>query len=585
MARPIANNDEYNTNENRVFEAGMGVNGQPTLINNDSDPDGDGFIVDRVRVGGTTTTISGTEDTEFTSESGATVTLDNSGNLEYDPGDIFQSLSQGEEATDSFEYRIRDTNNETSQFATVNFTVAGRNDDPEAVDDAFSTLENAPLDVGNVLDNDTDVEGDTLQVTGFRVIENGVDGMDFEGVPNTAAGNELNGPRGFSLTVNEDGTFALDPGNFYNDLDIGETADLEVRYFINDGEGGGTNAIATFTIEGQAEVPRVRVGNTNNQATVFVDPNTGNIAGNAFNAGEPYQGTLFSNTNTTSQDPTDFIAGTDGDDNIWGGPKGNDIIDGGDGNDKIGYGNSGAVSRVDAGDGNDFVYTVVKAGGQTVEQSPTGEVVVDLGDGNDLAWISTSESRVTGGDGNDDMGVLSGDHTFFGGAGVDEFYGQKGAAISGELNVNLGSGDDLFFIVGESDATTNVIAGGGNDFLNGGRGADTFDGGGGNDRLFAGAGNNVVTGGGGDDVFGLTKGAGATIITDFDIDGGDLFGLTGDLMFGDLQFENISGGLGVRISTGNDELAQLTNGVTVGDLNDATNGIESLFIAAPNANV
>ncbi|MEL6469796.1 MAG: Ig-like domain-containing protein [Cyanobacteria bacterium J06623_4] len=588
MVRPVANNDDFS------FDLEFRTEFSDNVITN-AVPDGQDVDPDERNGAGNPVPVRGLEvfsvngvrtnvAQEITLDSGALLTVNADGSFDYDENGAFIGLADDEVGTDTFEYRLIDNQSETSRPATVTFSITGINDAPELVADEFETLENEAFGE-NVLTNDMDPEGDELEVRRFTVIDDGDGGSStLEGASNVA-GDSADGTRGLSLTVNEDGTFDFDPGNFYNGLELGETAEFKFRYNVADGEGGFASEVATITITGQAEVPNVGDPGDLDKATLFVDENTGLISGTSADAGQPYSGNLFSNTNLTSQDPTDFIEGTDGDDNIWGGPRGNDKIDGNDGDDTIGFGNSGALSEVNAGDGDDFVYTVATAGGQPVEQLPTGEVDIDLGDGNDLAWISTATSTVVGGDGNDDMGVLSGDHTFDGGAGVDEFYGQKGAAISGNLDVTLGDGDDLFFIVGASTASSDVDAGDGNDFLNGGVGDDIFDGGAGNDFVLAGAGNNTVTGGAGDDIFGLTKGNGVTIITDFTLANPftterDLFGLTGDLTFEDLRFENAA--FGTRISTGDDELAQIFF-TSVGDLVNA--GIEDQFRTVTSANV
>ena len=79
------------------------------LLANDSDPDGDSFMV---------TSVQGV------SAKGATVTVDQDGNVTYDAGKIFIDLEDGQTGTDSFTYTITDSNGLTST-ATANVTIKG----------------------------------------------------------------------------------------------------------------------------------------------------------------------------------------------------------------------------------------------------------------------------------------------------------------------------------------------------------------------------------------------------------------------------------------------------------------------------
>ena len=585
MTKPFVFDDSFdldlaNSGQDRV--QGPGVNGpnsvnvlfdnnRNTTASSDFDPDA-GDSIDVFSVNGDSSAVG----TEVTLDSGAILQLNSDGTFVYQENDAFTSLKDGEVGTDSFTYTVIDNINPTeSDEATVTINITGENDAPTPVADSFTTLEDDDVS-GNVLDNDDDPDGDSLEVTRFRITDNG-DGAPIGGNGFTDAGDTRNGNDGLSLTVNEDGSFDFDPGNFYNGpLSLGDTKDLVVQYQVKDNEGGFTLAEATITIVGQDETPTA--GPNNVEATIFVDPNTGNIGGNAFDEGTTYTGDLFSNTDFTAESPSDIIAGTDDDDAIWGGRDGNDLIDGKAGNDEIGYGNSGSVSRVFAGEGDDLVYSTEdgpQAGG------PTGEAVINLEEGNDIAWVGTANSVIRGGEGNDQAGVLSGNHTFFGGQGEDQFYGQKDAEIGGTLDVDLGGGNDRFFIVGGSTADATVVGGAGNDAIYSGEGDDTLTGGTGNDFLYAGAGNNTVNDFNGRDVFGLTAGDGVTTINGFSAMD-DLFALTNGLTFEDLSFSTI--GMNTQINSGTDVLA-VVNGSTEGQLTDqAPTGFRNLFFVDNNAN-
>ncbi|MEL6565145.1 MAG: Ig-like domain-containing protein, partial [Pseudomonadota bacterium] len=110
---------------------------------NDSDPDGDPLE------------ISGTP----TAENG-TVTVNPDGTIEYTPDPDFNG-------TDTITYIAEDPDgNQTT--GTITVTVAPINDAPDAVNDLAETDEETPVTI-DVLDNDTDVDGDDLTITAASV--------------------------------------------------------------------------------------------------------------------------------------------------------------------------------------------------------------------------------------------------------------------------------------------------------------------------------------------------------------------------------------------------------------------------------
>ncbi len=98
------------------------------------------------------------------SAAGATVSLVN-GDVQYDIGDLFQELAEGQIATDTFEYTIIDSAGATST-ATVTMTITGTNDAPVVTADTAAMQEDVTLTAtGNVLANDSDIDqGDILTV-------------------------------------------------------------------------------------------------------------------------------------------------------------------------------------------------------------------------------------------------------------------------------------------------------------------------------------------------------------------------------------------------------------------------------------
>ncbi|MCR4299382.1 MAG: Ig-like domain-containing protein, partial [Gallionella sp.] len=119
-----------------------------TLLANDTDPD---FIH------GDVLNIVGVSQ----ADSGAAVTLTNA-KVQYDIGNLYQSLAQGQTATDTFSYTVSDLAGATST-ATVAMTVAGANDGPVTADDAAAVQEDLNITAtGNVLANDSDVDQGTV---------------------------------------------------------------------------------------------------------------------------------------------------------------------------------------------------------------------------------------------------------------------------------------------------------------------------------------------------------------------------------------------------------------------------------------
>nr|MDZ8063515.1 VCBS domain-containing protein [Nostoc sp. EkiNYC01] len=121
------------------------------------------------------------------------------------------------------------------------------NTPPTAVNDAFSTNENTPLNVNvlaaNPTNPDSDPDNNTLTVT--QVNGNAAN-----------VSTQINLGNG-KLTVNANGTFTFDPTNGtaaltdgYDYLAQGATATASFTYTISDGNGGTASATATITITG-----------------------------------------------------------------------------------------------------------------------------------------------------------------------------------------------------------------------------------------------------------------------------------------------------------------------------------------------
>ena len=124
--------------------------------------------------------------------------------------------------SDTFEVIVTDGNGSFEQ-STVDVTVLPVNDDPVAVDDFSATQQAAPVTI-DVLSNDADADGDTLQVS--------LDGA--------------NGPSQGSAAVNPDGTITYTPDPDFLGVD-------DFEYILSD--GSGTTSTATVAVEVTVDPP------------------------------------------------------------------------------------------------------------------------------------------------------------------------------------------------------------------------------------------------------------------------------------------------------------------------------------------
>jgi large repetitive protein len=205
---PVATNDSFSVNEDGTLTiTDIAPN---NLLANDSDIDGDSLSV-------VTTPVSG--------PSNGALTLNADGSFVYTPNANFNG-------SDSFTYQINDGNSATSN-AVASITINAVNDTPVGVDDSFTINEDETLTVllaagDNLLNNDSDVDGDSLSV-----ITTPVDSPD-------------NG----SLTLNADGSFEYIPTANFNGTDT-------FTYQLSDGNGGINTATATITIAAVNDDPTV----------------------------------------------------------------------------------------------------------------------------------------------------------------------------------------------------------------------------------------------------------------------------------------------------------------------------------------
>ncbi|MDJ0824195.1 MAG: Hint domain-containing protein [Rhodobacter sp.] len=276
-----------------------------------------------------------------------------------------------------------------------------------------------------------------------------------------------------------------------------------------------------------------------------------------------------------------LIAGTAGDDTIYGGPSvnvadgglviddsitagdGNDVVFAGDGNDTV-LGGAGDDS-IDGGTGNDYI--LGDAGNDTLDGGDGADTVlggteaddISGGSGADILYGNTGADTIDGGAGNDTIYLVGGDDSvtggddadyfaMFDGFGIDTIFGGEGGTDTDWIDLQyLTSAVNVTFA---GDETGTIIAGpdvvsfsevewfsltGQADIVSGAAStADmAIDAGGGNDTITTGSGDDIVLGGHGDDV--IQGGQGNDTL-----DGGE----GADTVVGGTQADSITGGTG-----------------------------------------
>ncbi|MGV0795174.1 Ig-like domain-containing protein [Mycolicibacterium sp. XJ1819] len=198
---PVARNDSYTVAEDTT----LNVPAASGVLAGDTDVDGDTLVV-----------------TGHTQPANGTVIVSSNGALSYTPDADFHG-------TDTFSYTISDGNGGTDS-ATVTITVTPVNDAPVARDDSYTVAEDTTLNVpaaGGVLAGDTDVDGDTLTVTGHTQPANG------------------------TVTVSANGALTYTPDADYHGTDT-------FSYTISDGNGGTDSATVTITVTPVNDAPVAR---------------------------------------------------------------------------------------------------------------------------------------------------------------------------------------------------------------------------------------------------------------------------------------------------------------------------------------
>ena len=422
------------------------------------------------------------------------MSLDVNGDVLFTPDADFNGVA-------TFDYTAADGNGGTSS-ATVTVAVASVNDDPVAfADNAAATEDVAETILASaLLSNDTDADGDTLNLASVQSAMNGT----------------------VSLDVNGDVLFTPDAD--FN-------GDATFEYTVDDGNGGTSSATVTVAVASVNDDP---VAVADNEGTTEDVPVTilasGLLSNDTDVDGDPLSLASVQNAvnGTVSLDVNgDVVFTPDADFN--GNATFEYTVDDGNG------GTSSATVTVDVTAVNDDPVAVVDSA-VAVEDVPVTILASALlsndtdadGDTLSLTSVQNAVNGTVSLDVNGDV-VFTPDAGFNGDATFEyTVYDENGATSSATVTV----------AVAAANAGETLIGGSGKDTLIGGDGDDTLIGNGGNDLLLGNGGNDVfvysgttgqgtvsggegfdrIAGSDGDDVIGLRVYSGTNVVEE--IDGG-----------------------------------------------------------------
>ena len=214
------------------------------VLANDSDPDGD-----TLEITSTTTPANGS------------VVIEDQGTAATDDDVLTYTPDTDYNGSDSFDYTISDGNGGTDT-ATVSVTIDPVNDDPVAVDDSPASFDEETSADIDVLANDSDPDGDILEITSTTSAANGTVSIEDNGTPGITSDDFI---------------------RYTPDTDFTGTESFD--YTIVDGNGGSATGTVTVTVDNVNDAPTadatyspstVSVGDTVTlDATGSTDPDPG----------------------------------------------------------------------------------------------------------------------------------------------------------------------------------------------------------------------------------------------------------------------------------------------------------------------
>jgi Ca2+-binding RTX toxin-like protein len=405
--------------------------------------------------------------------------------------------------------------------APQTFTIALTNQAPEATDDEASTLHNIPVSV-DVLENDTDPDGDGIALDSVSDTENGAASIGDDGLVTYTPNEGFSGTDSFTYVV-ADPFGGTDTGLVT--VSVAAPAELE----LSGGEAADDGEPDTYRVVLAGDSLELWYGETLRERFPYVATGTITVTGSSDND------TLVIDFTGGNPIPEDGIA-FDG-----GGPEDDDllVLEGEAGSVSHGFTGPGS-GTVDVDDGlvsytglepiidgllvaeRSFTFSddmdVVTLGdddeagngfsridspnSERVDfRAPTETLTVSTGDGTDVVTLETLDAEGASpavvlllGPGADAVNAT--DYTegiqVSGGEGMDVVLGSAGDDL-----IDGQDGNDILF---GQDGDDILYGGSGDDVLFGGRGDDTLYGGPGTDVLIGGSGSDALDGGDGFDI-------------------------------------------------------------------------------------
>ena len=226
-----------------VFEPASAVNDQ---ITTDEDSNVSGNVLTNDIGDSLIVTTTGQQ----TLSSGALVTINSDGTFTYNPNSKFEALNVGQSKTDTFNYTMKDGNNNISS-ATVTVNINGAADSPVAKDDTKKTDENNIKWIP-VLKNDEDpntarenltitkVDGKSISVDNPIELDSGAT-IELKEIDNSSK-HRSHG----KYTLKYDPTTSTS----LNELNDGEKETETFTYIVSDPEGNIDQGSVTITVDG-----------------------------------------------------------------------------------------------------------------------------------------------------------------------------------------------------------------------------------------------------------------------------------------------------------------------------------------------
>ncbi|MGI0480329.1 beta strand repeat-containing protein [Geminocystis sp. CENA526] len=266
---------DINSNSYNVILGNVNGTSDPNRADSDrdsSDGANNTITVTGISFNGTDGTLSG-GNYSVTGTYG-TLTINANGNYTYvlktdqATQDLINALNGSQSLTETFLYTITDSTNGQTAQTSLTINIQGVNDPPVARNDFGIAVEAGGVNngtlgsnaIGNVLDNDTDVDHPESSLTVSQITFNSTT----DNILDSNGEYSVDGLYG-TLYVKPDGTYRYEVNNSnttVNALPVGATLPDIFSYTVQDPQGGTGTATLTITIQGANDAP---VNNWNNQ--------------------------------------------------------------------------------------------------------------------------------------------------------------------------------------------------------------------------------------------------------------------------------------------------------------------------------